>query len=87
MVAEEFPEVLLIRNESNVGYPAANNRGLEALGFAQDGADAPRYALLLDLAAIAALVWSLMVTYFVWKARRRARPADDEGPSDRGNRG
>jgi len=47
----------------------------------------PRYALLLDLAAIAALVWSLMVTYFVWKARRRARPADDEGPSDRGNRG
>lgn len=46
-----------------------------------------RFAFLLDLAAIAALVWSLMVTYFVWKARRRARPADDGGPSDRGSRG
>jgi hypothetical protein len=32
----------------------------------------PRYALLLDLAAIAALVWSLAVTYWVWKARRRS---------------
>ncbi|MFP4343200.1 MAG: glycosyltransferase family 2 protein [Anaerolineales bacterium] len=48
MVAGEFPEVLLIRNETNVGYPAANNRGLEALGFEVDSADAPRYALLLN---------------------------------------
>jgi hypothetical protein len=32
----------------------------------------PRYAILLDLAAIAALVWSLFVTYWVWKARRRS---------------
>jgi hypothetical protein len=32
----------------------------------------PRYAILLDLAAIAALVWSLAVTYWVWKARRRS---------------
>lgn len=32
----------------------------------------PRYALLLDLAAIAALVWSLVVTYWVWRARRRS---------------
>jgi len=31
-----------------------------------------RYVFLLDLAAIAALVWSLAVTYFVWKARRRS---------------
>lgn len=31
-----------------------------------------RFAFLLDLAAIAALVWSLAVTYFVWKARRRS---------------
>ncbi|AHM02644.1 hypothetical protein roselon_00187 [Roseibacterium elongatum DSM 19469] len=31
---------------------------------------APRFAFLLDLAAIAALVWSLVVTYLVWKARR-----------------
>ncbi len=30
-----------------------------------------RYAFLIDLAAIAALVWALAVTYFVWKARRR----------------
>jgi hypothetical protein len=30
-----------------------------------------RFAFLLDLAAIAALVWSLAVTYWVWKARRR----------------
>jgi hypothetical protein len=29
-----------------------------------------RYVFLLDLAAIAALVWALAVTYFVWKARR-----------------
>jgi hypothetical protein len=32
----------------------------------------PRYALLLDLAAFAALVWSLAVTYWVWRARRRS---------------
>jgi hypothetical protein len=31
-----------------------------------------RYVFLLDLAAIAALVWALAVTYFVWKARRRS---------------
>ena len=31
-----------------------------------------RFAFLLDLAAIAALVWSLTVTYLVWKARRRS---------------
>ena len=29
-----------------------------------------RFAFLIDLAAIAALVWSLFVTYWVWKARR-----------------
>jgi len=28
---------------------------------------------LFDLAAIAALVWSLFVTYWVWKARRADR--------------
>lgn len=33
----------------------------------------PRYAILLDLAAIAALVWALIVTYWVWKARRDGR--------------
>ncbi|NKX44341.1 DUF5337 domain-containing protein [Roseicyclus persicicus] len=30
----------------------------------------PRFAFLFDLAAIAALVWALAVTYWVWKARR-----------------
>jgi len=30
----------------------------------------PRFAFLFDLAAIAALVWALLVTYWVWKARR-----------------
>lgn len=29
-----------------------------------------RFVFLFDLAAIAALVWSLFVTYWVWKARR-----------------
>lgn len=30
----------------------------------------PRLAFLFDLAAIAALVWALVVTYWVWQARR-----------------
>jgi hypothetical protein len=30
-----------------------------------------RFAFLLDLAAIAALVWAMIVTYLVWRARRR----------------
>jgi uncharacterized membrane protein len=32
-----------------------------------------RFVFLFDLAAIAALVWSLFVTYWVWKARRQDR--------------
>jgi hypothetical protein len=32
-----------------------------------------RFVFLFDLAAIAALVWSLFVTYWVWKARRTDR--------------
>lgn len=50
MVAEEFPEVLLIRSPFNGGYAYANNLGLKALGFNPDGfsSDAPRYALLLN---------------------------------------
>ena len=31
-----------------------------------------RFASRLDLAGIAGLVWSLSVTYFVWKAGRRS---------------
>ncbi len=32
-----------------------------------------RYVFLFDLAAIAALVWALIVTYQVWQARRNER--------------
>ncbi len=34
MVEAEFPQARLIANERNVGYPAANNQGLKAFGFA-----------------------------------------------------
>lgn len=30
-----------------------------------------RFVFLFDLAAIAALVWALVVTYWVWKERKR----------------
>lgn len=46
MVRQQFPDVTLIANDENVGYPAANNQGLEALGVQSD--TAPRYALLLN---------------------------------------
>ncbi|HEY89430.1 MAG TPA: glycosyltransferase family 2 protein [Thermoflexia bacterium] len=48
MVTREFPQALLIANVENVGYPAANNQGLRALGFEQGQTDGPRYALLLN---------------------------------------
>jgi N-acetylglucosaminyl-diphospho-decaprenol L-rhamnosyltransferase len=49
MVATTFPEVALIHNRTNVGYPAANNQGLVSLGFAgEHPSGAPRYALLLN---------------------------------------
>lgn len=32
-----------------------------------------RFVFLFDLAAIAALVWALIVTYQVWQARREER--------------
>ena len=31
-----------------------------------------RYILLLDLAVMAAMVWSLVVTFQIWRARRDA---------------
>jgi N-acetylglucosaminyl-diphospho-decaprenol L-rhamnosyltransferase len=37
MVAAEFPQVELIANAENVGYPSANNQGLRALGFVAQG--------------------------------------------------
>lgn len=53
MVATEFPQARLIANEENVGYPAANNQGLESFGFgpSRDRAPeqaTPRFALLLN---------------------------------------
>jgi len=53
MVSAEFPQVELIANEENVGYPAANNQGLKAFGFSEsseetDESEAPRFALLLN---------------------------------------
>lgn len=51
MVAAEFPQVRLIANAENVGYPSANNQGLKAFGFAETPnprSDPPRFALLLN---------------------------------------
>ncbi|MBY4895204.1 DUF5337 domain-containing protein [Rhodobacteraceae bacterium N5(2021)] len=36
-----------------------------------------RIVFLFDIAAFAALVWALIVTYWVWKERKRSR--DDQG--------
>jgi N-acetylglucosaminyl-diphospho-decaprenol L-rhamnosyltransferase len=51
-VAEAFPQADLISGQGNVGYPAGNNLGLRALGYAdgpdQPSAGTPRYALLLN---------------------------------------
>jgi len=49
MVREEFPQVALIANETNLGYPTANNQGLRMLGIgAQDHSKEPRFCLLLN---------------------------------------
>ncbi len=53
MVAAEFPEAMLIVNEKNLGYPAANNQGLRAFGFSgspppPSAPATPRFALLLN---------------------------------------
>lgn len=46
MVRTRFPQVQLIANDENMGYPAGNNQGLRALGIESD--DPPRYAVLLN---------------------------------------
>lgn len=54
MVRAEFPQVHLIANTANVGYPAANNQGLRWFGFkapspvATEEGSLPRFALLLN---------------------------------------
>lgn len=46
MVRAEFPQVRLIANHENVGYPAANNQGLRMLSVLSESP--PRHALLLN---------------------------------------
>jgi hypothetical protein len=48
MVRAEFPQVRLISNADNVGYPRANNQGLRDFGFTGGGGGGPRFALLLN---------------------------------------
>jgi N-acetylglucosaminyl-diphospho-decaprenol L-rhamnosyltransferase len=55
MVAREFPQAHLIRNQDNAGYAAANNLGLRLFGFGDQASvnqdrrsEIPRYALLLN---------------------------------------
>ena len=51
MVADNFPQVELLAQTDNLGYPRGNNVGLRHLGFTGRGAvsaAAPRYALLLN---------------------------------------
>ncbi len=49
MVQAEFPQVHVISNDVNVGYPAANNQGLRHLNVdADDPEIQPRYCLLLN---------------------------------------
>ncbi len=51
MVKRLFPQVELIANNENVGYPRGNNIGLRHLGYWAAGdvaASSPRYALLLN---------------------------------------
>lgn len=46
MVRSSFPEVKVIANKENAGYPAANNQGLRLLGVEDD--HPPRHVLLLN---------------------------------------
>jgi N-acetylglucosaminyl-diphospho-decaprenol L-rhamnosyltransferase len=49
MVQNEFPQVQLIANQQNLGYPAANNQGLRHLGIDNAVEDEqPNYCLLLN---------------------------------------
>jgi GT2 family glycosyltransferase len=51
MVRREFPQVQVIANAGNVGYPAANNQGLRLFGYGENAGaarEAPRHALLLN---------------------------------------
>lgn len=42
--------------------------GLQAIG--REMGWAPRFALLIDLAAVAGFLWGLVATYQIWRKRR-----------------
>jgi N-acetylglucosaminyl-diphospho-decaprenol L-rhamnosyltransferase len=49
MVRERFLQARLVVNETNIGFAAANNQALRAMGFASAGShELPRYVLLLN---------------------------------------
>lgn len=49
MAQGRFPQARLMANETNVGFAAANNQALRAMGFAStEGHELPRYVLLLN---------------------------------------
>ena len=49
LVRERFPQARLMANETNVGFAAANNPALRAMGFASAAPhELPRYVLLLN---------------------------------------
>lgn len=49
MVRQSYPQVRLIVNDTNKGYPAANNQGMRLLGVEEPVlANRPRYVLLLN---------------------------------------
>jgi N-acetylglucosaminyl-diphospho-decaprenol L-rhamnosyltransferase len=49
MVRERFPQARLMANETNVGFAAANNQALRAMGFSSaEPHELPRYVLLLN---------------------------------------
>jgi len=49
LVRERFPQARLMANETNVGFAAANNQALRAMGFSLvEPYELPRYVLLLN---------------------------------------
>jgi N-acetylglucosaminyl-diphospho-decaprenol L-rhamnosyltransferase len=49
LVRKRFPQARLIANDENLGFAAANNQALQAMGFTSaESHDLPRYVLLLN---------------------------------------
>jgi GT2 family glycosyltransferase len=47
-IASEFPEVVLVKSKSNLGFGAANNLALRQIGFCQGDKELPRAVYLLN---------------------------------------